>query len=198
MGFFQDIGSGISGAAGAIGNGVSSAVGGVGQLIFGQTPPTPQSQTNSISPQLQAMQQQQAQAAQNYATNLPSYENQQQNTATDSSRQQLAQTLAGTTAGTNANGLLYGSYNQGQQAQATAQNAANLQTTKANINTADQNTLASMQAAALGTGMAVNQSQQAENQTAYQTALAQQQNNTGLFNDLLQGAGKVTGLIAGG
>lgn len=194
------LGGAITG--GLVGGPIGTAVGSVfpssvGSAIFGQTPPSPQSQTNSISPQLQQMQQQQVQNAQNYQQNMPAYEQQQQTAARDQSRQALAQQLAGTTANSNSRGMLYGSYNQGQQAQQTAQNQANLQNTYAGINTNAQNQLSQLQGQALGTGLAVNQSQQSENQAAYNMALQQQMSNNQLFGSLLGAGGSGAGLLAG-
>lgn len=186
MGFFSSIGSGLQAVVSAPGN-----------LLFGQTPPSPQSQTNSISPQLQQMQQQQAQTANNFQQNLPAYEQQQYNTAGDQSRQALSQQLANDTTSANSRGLLYGGYNQGQQAQDTAQSAANLNNTYANINTNAQNQLSQLQSAALGTGVAMNQSAQSEQQAAYQAALQQQLSNNQLFGSLTKGLGAGAGLLLG-
>lgn len=188
----------IGNAASTVGNGLKDVANVPGNIIFGQTPPSPQSQVNSISPQLSAMQQQQAQAAVDFGNNLPAYEKQQQNSAADASRQSLAQSLAGTTANSNARGMLYGSYNAGAQAQDVAKNQADLATTNANINTNAQNELSGMQSQALGTGLAMNQSQQQENDAAYQMALAQQLSNNQLFGSLLKGGGSAAGLLAAG
>ena len=187
MGLLSSIGSGLGAIASAPGN-----------LLFGQTPPSPQSQVNSVSPQLSQMEQQQTQNAENFGANLPAYEQQQQNTAADASRQQLASQLAGTTANSNARGMLYGTYNQGQEANDTAQNQANLAQTDVNINNNAQNQLSQLQSQALGTGLAVNQDQQQQQAAAYQIALEQQQSNNALFGNLMKGAGAGAGLLAAG
>ena len=187
----------MGGAVSAVGNVVGGGISQVGQTIFGSTPPSAQSQTESMDPRLLAMQNQQTQNAVNYGNNINAYEQQQQDTATDSNRQALAQQLAGVTQNSNARGLLYGGYNQGQQAQATAQNAANLQNTYAGINTGAQNTLSQLQQQALSSALALNQSEQSQNSAEYQTALAQQKANSGLFGGLLNGVGSFLGGAAG-
>lgn len=164
--------------------------------IIGNQPQDPSQLENPLDPQLQQMQQQQEQQALDYQANMPAYENQQQNAATDSSRQALAQQLAGTTANSNARGMLYGSYNQGQQANATAANQANLNTTKANINTNVQNTSNALNNQALGSGLALQQSQNAQALAAYQAGLQQQQSTNGEFGAITGGVGKVAGLLA--
>ena len=164
--------------------------------IIGNRPQDPSQLENPLDPQLQQMQQQQEQQALDYKANMPGYENQQQNAATDNSRQALVSQLAGTTANSNARGMLYGSYNQGQQAQATAQNQANLNTTKANINTNAQNTLSGLQGQAVGSGLVMQQSQNAQALAAYQAALQQQQSTNGEFGAITGGVGKVAGLLA--
>lgn len=188
----------MGGVASAVGSGIQSVVNAPGNLLFGQTPPSPQSQVNSVSPALQQMQQQQETNAVNFGNNLPAYEQQQQNSAADASRQSLAQQLAGNTQNSNSRGMLYGSYNAGKQAQTTAENQAGLQQTDANVNTNAQNQLSEMQSQALGTGLAVNQSQQQENAAAYQMALQQQMSNNQLFGALLKGGGAGAGLLAAG
>lgn len=182
---------------GGVANAVGSVVSAPGRLIFGQTPPSAQSQVNSVNPQLSQMQQQQAQAAVDFGNNLPAYEQSQHNAAADNSRQQLSQQLAGVTKDSNSRGMLYGSYNQGKQAQATAQNQANLAETDDNINTNAQNTLSQMQNQALGTGVTLNQTQQGENNAAYQAALQQQLSNNQLFGSLMKGGGAGAGLLLG-
>lgn len=198
MGLFDSIGS----VAGTVGNAVATGIGGVpymaGKALLGGGGGGGSSSSSSadqIDPRLRKMQDQQTQNAIDFGNNLPAYEEQQQRLAADSSRQQLAQQLAGVKANSNSRGMLYGSYNQGRQAQTTAQNAAALQTAKANINTQAQNTLNQMQGQALGEGVAVQQSQQYANQTAYQQALAQQLANNQLFGTLLGGAGMGAGLL---
>lgn len=177
-------------------NPYGNAFNSVNGFIWGNQPQDPSQYENPLNPQLQQMQQQQAQQAASYQANMPAYENQQQNAATDSSRQGLAQQLAGTTANSNARGMLYGSYNQGQQASATAQNQAQLQTTKANINTNVQNTSNSLNNQALGSGLALQQSQNAQALAAYQAALQQQEATNGEFGAITGGVGKVGGLLA--
>lgn len=202
MGLFSSIGNTISGAVTspildpvvgvplALGKTASNAA-------FGSGPPqSVNSMTNPVDPQLQQMQQQQTQNAVNFGNNLPAYEKQQQNTATDTSRQQLATQLAGTTQNSNARGLLYGGYNQDQQAQDVAKNQANLAQTNTNINTNAQNQLSGMQSQALGTGMALNASEQQQQEAAYQAALQQQLAQNQAFGSFLGGAGAGAGLLA--
>ena len=164
--------------------------------IIGNQPQDPSQLENPLNPQLQQMQQQQEQNASNYQANMPAYINQQQNAATDNSRQALASQLAGTTANSNARGMLYGSYNQGQQAQATAQNQAQLQNTNANINTDVQNTSNTLNNQAIQSGLAMQQSQNQQALAAYQAALQQQQSTNGEFGAITGGAGKAVGLLA--
>lgn len=196
MGLFSSIGNAVGDAVNAVGSGLGAAAGAVGNVLGGQQPNT-QSLVNPVNPQLAQMQQNQVNAANNYAQNLPSYEKQQQNAAADASRQQLAQGLAANTTNSNARGMLYGSYNQGQQAQTTAQNQANLQTTNANINTGDIATMQGLQAQALGNGVAINNSQNEQEMAAYQAALQQQLATNQAFGSFLGGAGAGAGLIAG-
>ena len=178
--------------SGAVGS-ASNPLGELTQSTFGGG-----SQIPAINPQLQQMEQQQINAATQFGNNLPAYVKQQQNAATDTSRQNLAQTLAGTTQNSNARGLLYGGYNQGQQANATVQNQAQLGVTNENINTNAQNTLSQMQSAALGQGVALQGQQQTLNQQAYQQALAQMQAQNQGVGSLLGGIGSIGGLLAKG
>ena len=173
---------------------ISAGTNAIGNVLGGQQSSS-QSLVNPINPQLSQMQQNQVNAATNYANNLPSYEQQQQNAAADASRQQLAQGLAANTTNSNARGMLYGSYNQGQQAQTTAQNQANLQTTDANINTGDIATLQGLQSQALGSGIAMVNSQNQQETAAYQAALQQQLATNQAFGSFAQGAGSGAGLM---
>lgn len=190
--------------------GVGKAVGGYmlggpvgwGAAVLGQfgsqdDPSNPQSMVNSVDPRLKQMRDEQIQQATDYKKNMPGYQQQQQRSATDTSRQQLAQDLAGVSKGSNARGMLYGSYNQGKQAQATAQNAADLQRTKAGINTGTEQTLSQLQNQALGTGMNVNATQQAQNALAYQIALQRQQASANAQGGLLGGVGSIMGRAMG-
>jgi len=196
MDLFNTIGNAIGSGAATLGNAVTAPLGVLG-LASGQKPPNPQSMTNSVDPRLTQMRDQQTQQAEDYGKNLSTTEASQQQGAADTSRQALAQQLAGVTKGSNSRGMLYGSYNQGQQAQTTAKNAADLQQTKANINTNAQNTLSQLQDQALGTGIAINQSNQAEQNSAYQMALAEQMSNNQAFGGLISGLGSFGGLLAG-
>lgn len=205
MGFFDAVGSaasgGLLGDQGLLKGGNGSGVGGPlwnpgNQLIVGNTPQDPSSLEAPLGASLQQMQAQQSQNALDYQKNLPALEGQQQSAATDASRQQLAGQLAGVTRNSNSRGLLYGGYNQGQQADATAQNQANLQTTKANINSTDQNNLSNLQNQAVSGGLAMQQAQNAQALAAYQAALQQQQAVNGEFGSLMSAGGKFAALLA--
>jgi len=187
---------------GGVASGIGTVLGhspGLGPLFGGGNPPAPPSQmVNSVDPRLQQTRDDQIKWAQYYGANLPYYEKQQQNINTDNSRQALSQQLAGVTQNSNARGMLYGSYNQGEQAQAAAQNQAALQAENAIVNQNAQDKLSQLQAQAMGTGIAVNQSQQDINNQAYQIALARQQQAAQAMGSLVSGGGMLGGMAAAG
>lgn len=185
---------GITHALGSVANVFAAAP----NIIAGQKPPDPKSQVNSLDPRLTGMRDQQIKAATEYGNNIKGYEKQQQNTAADTSRQNLAGQLAGVNTNSNSRGLLYGGYNEGEQAKTSAMNQAALQQQYSNINTNAQNTLSGLQNQALGTGLVINQTQQNQNDLAYQAALQQQMQNNQMFGSLLGGIGSIGGRMAAG
>ena len=132
----------------------------------------------------QEAQQQQQKAvtnAQDFRANLPNYEQDQQNTATDSAKAKLANTMSGIDSSANSRGLLYSGLKQGAEANAAGGYASDLAATKANINQNAESAAEGMENAAVGQGLNQQQIMQQQNDAAYQQALAAQQQKFGML-----------------
>lgn len=161
-------------------------------------PGVPGQPVNPVDPRIQQIRDQQLNDANDYANNLDATRNSEYGVAEDSSRRQLAKDLAGDRTNANSRGMLYGSYEQGQEANSTGRNASALASAKTNINTDTQNTLNSLQNQALGSGMASNQADQDFYNQAYQRQLTNSQQKSNAFGNLASGGGSGLGLLGSG
>lgn len=147
-----------------------------------------------VDPGVAAMQQQQQQQAQQFRANLPQNEQMMFQNAAQNANRQLGQNLNNINQNSNSRGLMYGGINQGLQAKERANTQVQLAQTRENINDQMNNAANQMDAAAIGTGMAIQQSQQSIQDQIYNQALMNMMNQNQSFGSVL-GAGAMIGAM---
>lgn len=177
----------------AIGGPVGSVVGtavGANNLFKPPAQPT----APGVDPGLSAVQQQQQQQAQQFRANLPQNENTAYSDLAQASGANTNQAVRQAGSSNSARGLLYGGVNQGQQQGIRANNQVNLAKGKSDINNQYETEANKMDAAAVGTGVAIQQTQQSVQDQIYKQALLNMNNQNNAFGSLLGAGGAGLGL----
>lgn len=148
-----------------------------------------------VDPGVQAALQQQQQQAQQFSQNLPNMQNQAGQQLAQATNQQMGQNLNNVNQFNSARGLAFGGINQGAQQGQRANAATSLAQGREQINDQFQQASNQMNAAAIGSGVAVQQSQQAIQDQIYNQALTNMMNQNQAFGSLL-GAGGMAAAFA--
>ncbi len=198
---FRGAGDLINGSAGVVGSlplggrAMGSIIKGAGNMIGSidgsdATPPSAPGVDPGVSSALQSQQQQ----AQQFRQNLPGMENQAGQQLAQSTNRQMGQNIENVNKYDNSRGLLYGGINQGNQQKQRVNAATSLAAGRTSINDQYNQAANQMDAAAVGTGLAVQQSQQVIQDQIYNQALTNMMNQNQAFGSLL-GAGAMAAVL---
>lgn len=124
-----------------------------------------------IDPRLAEIQREQIKQADEFKKNLPGMKDQAFGQAASAEKRRLAQELTATNQGYSNRGLLYSGMNSGAQAKARAESGTNLASSKAEINSMYDDEANRMRQQAVSTGLGIQQSKQATQDSIYKQAL---------------------------
>lgn len=178
------LGAGAFGPAGAVG----------GSLIDASMKKPDQPTAPGVDPGLASTLQAQQQNAQQFRSNLGTNEAAAGQNLAVNANQQLNKNLQAQTSSDNSRGLLYGGINEGHNQAQRASSATQLAQGRESINDNYQTAANQMDAAAVGTGVAVQQSQQAVQDQIYNQALMNMANQNKAFGSLATAGGMAGGM----
>ena len=154
-------------------------------------------QAPTIDPRLEKLQKSREKEAKSFRKQLPQLEKEQQASASDAARRDLASKMSGIKEGANARGLLYSGLRQGAESAAAQESASNLAAQKAAINARLQGQAKALDEAALSGQIGIQglQSQQAD--INLQDELARRQARTQGLAGLFGAGGQLGGAALG-
>lgn len=143
-------------------------------------------------------QKQQAAAATDFRTKMPSVAEQQQNQLKENSRRSLASDLSGARGNFSQRGLLYSGLRRGAEtdiaSNAAAQNAAQ----RANVNQTLESQAQGLEQGAIGSGMQLQQQRQSAADADYEAKMAALQQRQSAISGLGGALGGLGGMFLGG
>lgn len=155
-------------------------------------PPTP-----GIDPAIGDQAAQQKKQADDFKASMPGLNNDIFNSVAKTERGNLAGQLSGIKSRDSSRGMLYSGMHQANDMGARVQSGSRLATAKASINTDLSNHLASMNDLAINSGMQLQQNQQDMNNSIYNQALFNMNQNLALGNSVGSAGGRMAGYAIG-